>query len=64
MKHYIVTYQNRLWLVFAKNPPEAIKKVIAQFNIKGKWNDFTAATVKKITEEVGEVVEFQVADAE
>lgn len=64
MKHYIVTYQGRLWLVFAKNPPEAIKKVIAQFNIKGKWNDFTAATVKKITEEVGEVVEFQVADAE
>ena len=64
MKHYIVTYQVRLWLVFAKNPPEAIKKVIAQFNIKGRWNDFTAATVKKITEEVGEVVEFQVADAE
>ena len=64
MKHYIVTYQGRLWLVFAKNPPEAIKKVIAQFNIKGKWNDFTAATVKKITEEVGEVVEFQVVDAE
>lgn len=64
MKHYIVTYQGRLWLVFAKNPPEAIKKVIAKFNIKGKWNDFTAATVKKITEEVGEVVEFQVADAE
>lgn len=64
MKHYIVTYQGRLWLVFAKNPPEAIKKVIAQFNIKGRWNDFTAATVKKITEEVGEVVEFQVADAE
>ena len=63
MKHYIVTYQGRLWLVFAKNPPEAINKVIAQFNIKGKWKDFTAATVKKITEEVGEVVEFQVADA-
>lgn len=64
MKHYIVTYQGRLWLVFAKNPPEAIKKVIAQFNIKGAWKDFTAATAKKITEEVGEVVEFQVVDAE
>ena len=64
MKHYIVTYQGRLCLVYAKNPPEAIKKVIAQFNIKGAWKDFTAATVKKITEEVGEVVEFQVADAE
>ncbi len=64
MKHYIVTYQDRLWLSYAKNPAEAIKKVIAQFNIKGAWKDFTAATVKKITEEVGEVVEFQVADAE
>lgn len=64
MKHYIVTYQGRLWLVFAKNPPEAIKKVIAQFNIKGAWKDFTATTVKRITEEVGEVVEFQVVDAE
>lgn len=64
MKHYIVTYEDRLWLVYAQNPPEAIKKVIAQFNIKGAWKDFTAATVKKITEEVGEVVEFQVADAE
>ncbi len=64
MKHYIVTYEDRLWLVFAKDTPEAIKKVIAQFNVKGAWRGFSAATVKKITEEVGEVVEFQVRDAE
>lgn len=64
MKHYIVTYQGRLCLVYAKNPPEAIKSVMTQLEIKGKWNDFTAVSVGKITKELGNVVEFQLVDAE
>ena len=63
MKHYIVTYQDRLWLVYAQNPPEAIKKVIAQ-GVKGKWNDFKAMTVGQISKTVGDCVEFKVGDAE
>lgn len=39
MKHYIITYEEHIWLVYAKNPADAIKKVMSN-GFKGKWNDF------------------------
>ena len=63
MKHYIITYEEHIWLVYAKNPADAIKKVMSN-GFKGKWNDFIVKSVGSITREIGEVVEFQVRDAE
>lgn len=63
MKHYIVTFEGRLWLVYAQNPPEAIKQVMGQ-GVKGKWNDFKAMSVGSITNLKGKCVEFKVVDAE
>ena len=62
MKHYIVTYEGRLWLTYAHNPKEAIQQVIAQ-GVDGKWNDFIARSVGSYTTE-SKTVEFKVVDAE
>jgi hypothetical protein len=62
MKHYIVTYEDRLWLSFAHNPKEAIQQVIAQ-GVEGNWNDFKAQSVGSITNTIGKCVEFKVVDA-
>lgn len=63
MKHYIVTYEGRLWLSYAHNPKEAIFKIIAQ-GVDGNWHDFVARSVGSIVAEKGNVVEFKVVDAE
>ena len=63
MKHYIVTHEGRLWLVFAKNPKEAIFNVITDFKVDGDWREFKARSVGSCTTE-GRVVEFKVVDAE
>ena len=62
MKHYIVTYEGRLWLSYAKNPKEAIFQIIAQ-GVDGDWHDFSARSVGSIVAEKGNVVEFKVVDA-
>lgn len=62
MKHYIVTYEGRLWLSYAKNPKEAIFQIIAQ-GVDGDWHDFKARSVGSIVAEKGNVVEFKVVDA-
>lgn len=62
MKHYIVTYEGRLWLTFAGNPKDAIFNVIAQ-GVDGDWHDFKARSVGSCTAE-SKVVEFKVVDAE
>ena len=64
MKHYIVTYEGRLWLSFAKNPKEAINQIIVRFGINGDWHDFKARSVGSIVAENGNVTEFKVVDAE
>ena len=61
-KHYIVTYEDRLWLSYAHNPKEAIFQIIAQ-GVDGDWHDFTARSVGSIVAEKGNVVEFKVVDA-
>ena len=43
MKHYIVTYEGRLWLSYAKNPKEAIFNVITDFKVDGDWHEFKAS---------------------
>ena len=48
MKHYIVTYEDRLWLSYAHNPKEAIFNVIAE-GVDGDWHDFTARSVGSYT---------------
>lgn len=63
MKHYIVTYEDRLWLSYAHNPKEAILQIIAQ-GVDGDWHDFYARSVGSIVAEKGNVVEFKVVDAE
>ena len=63
MKHYIVTYEGRLWLSYAHNPKEAIFNVIAE-GVDGDWHDFTARSVGSLVNQFGKVMEFQVADAE
>lgn len=63
MKHYIVTYEGRLWLSYAKNPKEAIFQIIAQ-GVDGDWHDFNARSVGSIVAEKGNVVEFKVEDDE
>ena len=62
MKHYIVTYEDRLWLTFAHNPKEAIFNVIGQ-GVDGNWNDFNARSVGSYTAQ-SKTVEFKVVDAE
>lgn len=63
MKHYIVTYEGRLWLSYAKNPKEAIFQIIAQ-GVDGDWHDFHARSVGSIVAEKGNVVEFKMVDVE
>lgn len=62
MKHYIVTYEDKLWLTFAHNPKEAIFNVIGQ-GVDGDWHDFSARSVGSYTSE-SKTVEFKVVDAE
>lgn len=62
MKHYIVTFEDRLWLSYAHNPKEAINQVITQ-GVKGRWSDFKAQSVGSITNTIGKCVEFKVVDA-
>lgn len=61
-KHYIVTFEGRLWVTVATNPKEAINQVITDFNVKGKWGDFKAYSIYSCTKEQ-RTVEFKVVDA-
>lgn len=63
MKHYIVTYEDRLWLSYAHNPKEAINQVIAM-GVDGDFKDFVARSVGSLVNQFGKVMQFQVADAE
>ena len=63
MKHYIVTYEDRLWLSYAHNPKEAINQVIAM-GVEGEFKKFIARSVGSLVNQFGKVMEFQVADAE
>lgn len=63
MKHYIVTYEDRLWLSYAKNPKEAINQIIIQ-GVDGDFRDFTARSVGSIVAQNGLVTEFKVVDVE
>ena len=63
MKHYIVTYEDRLWLTLAHNPKEAINQIIVDFKVDGDWHDFKARSVWSCTNEA-RVVEFKVVDTE
>ena len=64
MKHYIVTFEGRLWLSFAHNPKEAINQIITRFQVDGDWHDFKARSVGSIVSENGNVTEFKIVDAE
>lgn len=63
MKHYIVTYEGRLWLSYAKNPKDAINQVIAM-GVDGDWHNFKARSVGSLTNEFGLTMEFRVAECE
>lgn len=63
MKHYIVTYEDRLWLSYAHNPKEAINQVIAM-GVDGDFKNFVARSVGSLVNQFGKVMQFQVADAE
>lgn len=63
MKHYIVTYEDRLWLSYAHNPKEAIFQVITEHKVDGDWHDFVARSVGSIVNQMGKCVEFKVVDA-
>lgn len=63
MKHYIVTYEGRLWLSYAHNPKEAINQVIAM-GVEGEFKKFIARSVGSLVNQFGKVMQFQVADAE
>lgn len=63
MKHYIVTYEDKLWLSYAHNPKEAINQVIAM-GVDGDFKNFVARSVGSLVNQFGKVMQFQVADAE
>lgn len=63
MKHYIVTFEGRLWLSYAHNPKEAINQVIIEHKVDGDWHDFKARSVGSIVNQMGKCVEFKVVDA-
>lgn len=63
MKHYIVTYEDRLWLSYALTPKHAILQIIEQ-GVDGDFRDFTARSVGSIVAQNGRVTEFKVVDAE
>lgn len=63
MKHYIVTYEDRLWLSYAHNPKEAIFQVITEHKVDDDWHDFIARSVGSIVNQMGKCVEFKVVDA-
>ena len=63
MKHYIVTYEGRLWLTYAHNPKEAIQQVIAM-GVDGAFKDFIARSVGSLVNQFGNCMEFQIADAQ
>ena len=63
MKHYIVTYEDRLWLSYAPNPKEAINQIIAM-GVDGDFKKFVARSVGSLVNQFGKVMQFQVADAE
>ena len=61
MKHYIVTYEGRLWLSYAHNPKEAINQVIAE-GVEGEFKNFKARSVGSLVNEFGKCMEFQIAE--
>ena len=63
MKHYIVTYEGRLWLSYAPNPKDAINQIIAM-GVDGDFKKFIARSVGSLVNQFGKVMEFQIADAE
>ena len=52
MKHYLVTYEGRLWLSYAHNPKEAINQVILT-GVDGDFHDFKARSVGSLVNEFG-----------
>ncbi len=61
MKHYLVTYEGRLWLSYAHNPKEAINQVIAQ-GVDGNFKDFKARSVGSLVNEFGRTMEFKLIE--
>lgn len=61
MKHYLVTYEGRLWLSYAHNPKEAINKVIAM-GVDGDFHDFRARSVGSLVNEFGMTHEIRLVE--
>lgn len=63
MKHYIVTYEDRLWLSYAHNPKEAINQVIAM-GVEGEFKKFIARSVGSLVNQYGKVMEMRLVEYE
>lgn len=63
MKHYIVTYEDRLWLSYAPNPKEAINQVIAM-GVDGDFKKFIARSVGSLVNQYGKVMEMRLVEYE
>lgn len=63
MKHYIVTYEDRLWLSYAHNPKEAINQVIAM-GVEGDFKKFIARSVGSLVNQYGKVMEMRLVEYE
>lgn len=63
MKHYIVTYEDRLWLSYASNPKEAINQIIAM-GVDGDFKKFIARSVGSLVSQFGKVMEMRLVEYE
>lgn len=60
-KHYIVTFEDKLFLSYAENPKVAIWQIIERFEYdKGLFKKFKARSVGSIVAEMGKCCEFKV----
>lgn len=64
-KHYIVTFEDKLFLSYAENPKVAIWQIIERFEYdKGLFKKFKARSVGSIVAEYGNVAQFKVVEEE
>lgn len=65
MKHYIVFYEDRMFMVFAKDPKTAIYTIINNFELdKNDFKLFKARSVGSLTSEYGNCFEFRTEETE
>ena len=64
-KHYIVTFEDELFLSYAENPKKAIWQIIEQFEYDRElFKEFKARSVGSIVAEYGNVAKFKVVEVE